>query len=131
LMAQRRRGLLLRHHTPPNPTRSLPFRRRSAKRGQTLHRRPQQRLSTVRMDHFGQSDLRKTRPDPCTFCLSQCTRSRILSDNELRRVWTAAEACTGVLGPLIKFLLLTACRRQEAGAMAWDELQGEFMDSSA
>ena len=27
LMAQRRRGLLLRHHTPPNPTRSLPFRR--------------------------------------------------------------------------------------------------------
>jgi hypothetical protein len=41
----------------------------------TLHRRPQQRLSTFRMDHFRQSDLRKTRPDPCTFCLSQCTRS--------------------------------------------------------
>jgi hypothetical protein len=32
-------------------------------------------LSTVRMDHFRQSDLRKTRPDPCTFCLSQCTSS--------------------------------------------------------
>ena len=38
-----------------------------------LHRLPQQRLSTVRMDHFRQSDLRKTGPDPCTFCLSQCT----------------------------------------------------------
>jgi integrase len=53
-------------------------------------------------------------------------RSRILSDNELRRVWTAAEACTGVLGPLIKFLLLTACRREEAGGMAWHELQDEI-----
>jgi hypothetical protein len=25
------------------------------------------------MDHFRQSDLRKTRSDPCIFCLSQCT----------------------------------------------------------
>jgi hypothetical protein len=26
------------------------------------------------MDHFRQSNLRKTRQDPCTFSLSQCTR---------------------------------------------------------
>jgi hypothetical protein len=70
-----RRGLLFRHHTPPNPTRSLPFRRRSAERDHTLHRRPQQRLSAPHMDHFRQSDLRKTRSDPCIFCLSQCTSS--------------------------------------------------------
>ena len=76
LMAQRRRGLLLRHHTPPNPTRSLPFRRRSAERDHTLHRRLQQRLSALHLDHFRQSDLRKTRSDPCIFCLSQCTRTR-------------------------------------------------------
>jgi len=25
------------------------------------------------MDHFRHSNLRKARPDPCTFCLSQCT----------------------------------------------------------
>jgi hypothetical protein len=71
LLAQRRRGLLLCHHTPPNPTRSLPFRRPFADRDHTLHPRPQQRFSTVRMDHFRQSNLRKTRSDPCTFCLSQ------------------------------------------------------------
>ena len=28
------------------------------------------------MDHFRQSNLRKTRQDPCTFSLSQCTRRR-------------------------------------------------------
>jgi hypothetical protein len=76
-------GLLLRHHTPSNPTRSLPFRRRSTERDHTLHRRPQQRLSAVPMDHFRQSDLRKTRPDPCTFCLSQCTS----------RSWTVSWGC--------------------------------------
>ena len=68
-LAQRRRGLFLRHHAPPDPTRSVPFRRPFAERDHTLHRLPQQRLSTVPMDHFRQSDLRKIRPDPCTFCL--------------------------------------------------------------
>jgi DDE superfamily endonuclease len=34
---------------------------------------PQQRLSAVRMDNVRQSHLRKTRSDPCIFCLSQCT----------------------------------------------------------
>jgi hypothetical protein len=42
LLAQRRRVLLLRHHTPPNPTRSLPFRRPFADRDHTVHPRPQQ-----------------------------------------------------------------------------------------
>ena len=79
VVAQRRRRLLLGHHTPPNPTRGLPFRRRFAERDQTLHRRPQQRLQPVRMDQFRQSHLRKTRAGPCTFCLSQCTRSRPMS----------------------------------------------------
>jgi hypothetical protein len=73
LVAQRRGGLLFRHHTPPNSTRSFPFCRRFADRDHTLHRLPQQRFSTVRMDHFRQSNLRKTRQDPCTFSLSQCT----------------------------------------------------------
>ena len=54
-------------------TMSLPFRRRAAEGDHTLHRRPQQRLPAIRMDHFRQSDLRKTCSDPCIFCLSQCT----------------------------------------------------------
>jgi integrase len=48
-------------------------------------------------------------------------RSRILDDNEIRRIWKAAES-VGVLGPLLKFLLLTGARKSEAGAMTWDEV---------
>ena len=47
-------------------------------------------------------------------------RSRILDDDELRRVWKAADR--RVFGPLLKFLLLTGARRGEAGAMTWDEV---------
>jgi hypothetical protein len=53
------RKLLPPHHTPPNPTRSLPLGRRSAQRQHTLHRRPQQRLSAVRMHHFRQAIFEK------------------------------------------------------------------------
>jgi len=51
-------------------------------------------------------------------------RQRILSDDELRAVWSAAEASTGLFGPLVLFLLLTACRRTEASAMTRAELAG-------
>lgn len=49
-------------------------------------------------------------------------RSRILTDDELRRVWKAAETFPGPWGVYIRFLLLTACRRTEAAGMTWDEL---------
>jgi integrase len=49
-------------------------------------------------------------------------RDRILTDDELRRVWKAAETFPGPWGVYIRFLLLTACRRTEAAAMTWDEL---------
>jgi Arm DNA-binding domain len=51
-------------------------------------------------------------------------RSRILDDAELRAVWQAAEADTGLFGPLVQFLLLTSARLREASNMAWAELQG-------
>jgi integrase len=50
-------------------------------------------------------------------------RSRMLSDDELRAIWKA----TGdypVFGPLLRFILLTATRRNEAGQMTWSELNG-------
>jgi transposase len=74
LVAQRRRGLLFRHHAPPYPTRILSIRRRSAKRHRPLHQRPQRRLPALRLDHVRKGHLSKTGPDPCTLCLSQCTR---------------------------------------------------------
>jgi integrase len=47
-------------------------------------------------------------------------RSRILTDDELRAVWAAAPE--GPFGALVKFLLLTTARRNEAAAMRWDEV---------
>lgn len=51
-------------------------------------------------------------------------RSRNLTDDELRRVWSTAEAGEGPFPALIRFLLLTGARRQEALAMTWAELDG-------
>jgi integrase len=51
-------------------------------------------------------------------------RQRILTDDELRAVWSAAEASAGLFGPFVQFLLLTACRRTEAAAMASSEVDG-------
>jgi integrase len=52
-------------------------------------------------------------------------RQRILTDDELRAVWSAAEASAGLFGPFVQFLLLTACRRTEAAAMASSEVDGD------
>ena len=44
-------------------------------------------------------------------------RDRILTDDEIRRVWSAGN-------PFVKFLLLTGCRRTEAAGMQWSEIDG-------
>jgi len=49
-------------------------------------------------------------------------RTRILTDDELRAVWRAAEGYAGAFGALVRFLLLTGCRRTEASAMRWSEV---------
>jgi integrase len=49
----------------------------------------------------------------------EVVRDRILTDDEIRAVWNTGNA-------FCKFLLLTGCRRDEAGAMRWDELQGDI-----
>ena len=54
---------------------------------------------------------------------SETARDRVLSDDELRKVWRAAEDL-GVFGSFIRFLLLTAARRGEAAGMTWEELHG-------
>jgi integrase len=51
-------------------------------------------------------------------------RERTLSDDGLRAIWPAATAFPGPYGYIVKFALLTATRRSEAGKMAWSELQG-------
>jgi integrase len=49
-------------------------------------------------------------------------RARILDDDEIRRVWQTASTTPGAFGYYVKFLLLTACRRDEAAAMRWSEI---------
>jgi integrase len=49
-------------------------------------------------------------------------RKRILNDAELRAVWKAAEATPGPFGHFVHFLLLTACRRNEAAHLPWSEI---------
>src|SRR6516164_1380388 len=51
-------------------------------------------------------------------------RSRILNDDELRAIWKAT-ADYPIFGPLLRFILLTATRRYEAGHMRWAELNGD------
>ena len=69
--------------------------------------------------HAGRSDdfrspivrgMAKTKP-------GQRRRQRILSDDEMRAVWRAAEAQPSTFNRLVQFLLLTATRRNEAARM--------------
>jgi integrase len=50
-------------------------------------------------------------------------RSRTLTDDELARVWKACDSA-GVFGDYVKFMMLTATRRNEAARMTWGEING-------
>jgi integrase len=52
---------------------------------------------------------------------SEQARERTLSDDELRKVWSAP---CGLFGDYVRFLLLTAARRNEASGMTWEEVDG-------
>jgi integrase len=50
---------------------------------------------------------------------SELARERVLTDNELRKVWVVNN---GVFGRFIRFLLLTGARRNDASEMTWAEI---------
>ena len=53
-------------------------------------------------------------------------RSRILEDDELRALWSAAEA-NGVFGALVRVALLTGQRREKIVSMRWEDIiDGEW-----
>ena len=58
--------------------------------------------------------MRRTNPQ-------ERARKRILSDDEIRAVWNAT---TGSYGLLVRFLLLTAQRREKVAGMQWSDLDG-------
>lgn len=52
-------------------------------------------------------------------------RDRVLSLDELRLVWCAADRLGFPFGPITKLLILTSQRRSEVGGMEWNELDLE------
>ena len=50
------------------------------------------------------------------------SRDRVLSDDELRSLWTACDGLGWPFGPLVRLLILTGQRRDEVGRMRWSEL---------
>jgi integrase len=55
---------------------------------------------------------------------SERERDRVLADNEIRALWKVTEGSTGPFGPMLRFILLTACRRSEAADMTRSEVVG-------
>lgn len=58
-------------------------------------------------------------------------RDRVLSDDELRAVWTAADAAGWPFGAYVQMLILTGCRRGEIAAMRWQDLDGAVFTIAA
>jgi integrase len=54
-------------------------------------------------------------------------RERVLSDDELRRMWLACEAIGGAVGACVKLLMLTAARRSEIANLKWSEVDGDLL----
>jgi integrase len=50
------------------------------------------------------------------------SRDRVLTDDELRLVWAAAEKLGGTFGPLVKLLALTGQRRDEVARIKFEEI---------
>jgi integrase len=50
------------------------------------------------------------------------SRDRVLTDDEIRRVWNAAVATPYPYGPLVQLLILTGQRRDEIAALKWAEV---------
>ena len=50
------------------------------------------------------------------------SRDRVLSDDELRRIWLACGRLDYPFGPLVKLLIVTAQRRDEVAGITWGEV---------
>jgi integrase len=55
------------------------------------------------------------------------SRDRVLTDVELAAVWHGAAALGGPVGSALQLLILTGARREEIGALRWDEMCGDHI----
>jgi integrase len=54
------------------------------------------------------------------------SRDRVLTDDELRAVWRAADGVGYPFGSIVQLLALTGQRRGEVAGMRWDEIAGDL-----
>jgi integrase len=94
------------------------------KRGSTMADNTLAHLSRLFNWHAARTDdfrspivrgMRRTKPQ-------ERARTRVLTDAEIGAVWKAAGEKPGPFGSYIKFLLLTATRRNEAARATWHEI---------
>jgi integrase len=52
------------------------------------------------------------------------SRERVLSDDELAKVWRACEHLNQP-GAVVRMLILTGARREEIAQLRWDEIEGD------
>ncbi len=70
-----------------------------------------------RARHHPSSPCDKVKPPT-----AEHSRDRVLTDDELRRLWTATDAIGWPFRDLVRLLMLTGQRRDEIGRMRWSEL---------
>ena len=61
----------------------------------------------------------------------EVVRDRVLTDDELRRLWLAAEATGGRESAFIKLLVLTGARRGEIANLKWNEVGSDVLELPA
>src|SRR6516165_6442823 len=128
-----RKGVLERHVYPTLGTRPIAEIQRSEivrlldkiedRSGATMADRTLAVIRKIMNWHASRSDdfrspivkgMARTKP-------SELARERVLTDDELRKIWAANN---GVFGRFVRFLLLTGARRNEASEMTWAEIDG-------
>lgn len=55
-------------------------------------------------------------------------RDRVLTDDELRKVWNAADSIGWPFGPAARLLILTAARRDEITRLRWSEVESDQIE---
>ncbi|RUW30283.1 site-specific integrase [Mesorhizobium sp. M1E.F.Ca.ET.041.01.1.1] len=54
------------------------------------------------------------------------SRDRVLTHDEIKTVWKAAEKCAYPFGPMVQLLLLTGQRRDEIAELKWSEISADL-----
>lgn len=65
-----------------------------------------------------------TNPVPRKNFVVEKSRERVLTDDELARIWHAAGKFDGPYGQMVRLVMLTAARRTEAAEARWPEIEG-------